>query len=111
MNEQLCHAAARRLRREHAALAKLDTRLALRHPRHMLRVCAERVAAADRELAALNPLAVLRRGYSVTMVKKTNAVVRSAEQVKGGETLVTRLAEGQIESTAQDPKQPRLFDS
>jgi len=111
LSEQLFHTAARRLRRAHTQLAKLDTRLALRHPRNLLRLSTERVNAAGRELDALNPLAVLRRGYSVTMLKKGGIVVRSAAQIQGGETLITRLSDGQIESIAEDAQQPRLFES
>ena len=68
-----------------------------------------RVEAMERELRALSPDSVLRRGFSMTTRKKDGAVVRSASQVKGGETLVTRLADGTIESVAEDPKQPKLF--
>ncbi len=45
----------------------------------------------------------------MTMLKKGGAVVRSVSQIKGGEKLITRLADGTIESTADDPKQPELF--
>jgi exodeoxyribonuclease VII large subunit len=68
-----------------------------------------RVEAMERELRALSPESVLRRGYSMTTLKKDGAVVRSASQVKGGEKLVTRLADGTVESVAEDPKQPKLF--
>jgi exodeoxyribonuclease VII large subunit len=68
-----------------------------------------RVEAMERELRALSPDSVLKRGFSMTTLKKDGAVVRSAQQVKGGETLVTRLADGTIESVAEDPKQPKLF--
>lgn len=63
----------------------------------------------DRELRAVSPESVLKRGFSLTTLKKTGQVVRSVSQVKGGETLVTRVADGSVESTADDPKQPKLF--
>ena len=68
-----------------------------------------RVEAMERELRALSPDSVLKRGFSMTTLKKDGAVVRSAKQIKGGEKLVTRLADGTIESVAEDPKQPKLF--
>ena len=68
-----------------------------------------RVEAMERELRALSPDSVLRRGFSMTTLKKDGTVVRSAQQIKGGETLITRLADGTVESVAEDPKQPKLF--
>ncbi len=113
-------------------LGVLATRLASRHPRNLIRLHEQQLAAVherlrrglrvahqghveeidalERQLQALNPLGVLKRGYSVTFMKKGGAVVRSSKQVQGGETLVTRLADGQIESTADDPRQPKLFE-
>ena len=61
-----------------------------------------RVEAMERELRALSPDSVLRRGFSMTTRKKDGAVVRSASQVKGGETLITRLADGTIDIVATD---------
>lgn len=68
-----------------------------------------RLDALERELRALSPESILRRGFSVTTLKKDGKIVRSVAQIKGGERLVTRLADGTIESTADDPKQPKLF--
>ena len=68
-----------------------------------------RVDALERHLNAVSPESVLRRGFSLTTIKKDGAVVRSAKQIKGGEKLVTRLADGTIESVAEDPRQPKLF--
>jgi exodeoxyribonuclease VII large subunit len=110
----------------------LATRLAIRHPRNLIRLHEQRlmavnerlrrglkvahqrqiqrVDALERQLAALNPLGVLKRGYSVTFLKKGGAVVRSIEQIRGGEILFTRVGDGRIESTADDPRQPKLFE-
>ena len=68
-----------------------------------------RLEAMERELRALSPDSVLRRGFSMTTLKKDGVVLRSAQQVKGGEKLITRLADGTIESVAEDPRQPKLF--
>lgn len=67
------------------------------------------VDALDARLRGLAPDRVLARGYSITTLKRSGTIVRSAAQVRGGDTIVTRLADGTIESTARDPKQPDLF--
>ena len=69
-----------------------------------------RIDALERELRALSPEAVLRRGYSMTTIKKDGSVLRTTTQIKGGEKLVTRVSDGSVESTADDPRQPKLFD-
>jgi exodeoxyribonuclease VII large subunit len=62
----------------------------------------ERTGAARREfngrLAALSPLAVLERGYSLTYTG-TGQLVREASTVATGETLKTRLARSTVTST------------
>ncbi|MBR1588625.1 MAG: exodeoxyribonuclease VII large subunit, partial [Kiritimatiellae bacterium] len=50
-------------------------------------------------LDLLNPYAVLGRGYSIT-VGADGLVVRRAADVKPGDRLVTRLAEGEVASVA-----------
>ncbi len=70
---------------------------------------ASRLDALERELHAVSPDAVLKRGFSITKLKKTGEVVRSVAQIKGDAELITRVADGQFESTADDPKQPKLF--
>jgi exodeoxyribonuclease VII large subunit len=57
------------------------------------------VAAYENRLAGLNPKAVLKRGYTITTLKKTGGVVRGIADVQLGDTLVTELAgENLIES-------------
>jgi len=69
----------------------------------------DNINSIARVLAAIGPEQVLARGYSITRNKKTGEIIKSKTQVKGGEKLVTRVTDGQIESTAQDPNQPSLF--
>lgn len=69
-----------------------------------------RLDSLERELRAISPQAVLRRGYSLTTLKKSGAVVRSAGQLKGGEILITRVSDGIFRSIAEDPQQPELFE-
>jgi exodeoxyribonuclease VII large subunit len=66
--------------------------------------------ALEGRLVALAPSEVLRRGYSITSIKKTGAIVRSARQVKEGDRILTRLADGASESIVQDTKQMGLFE-
>ncbi len=56
------------------------------------------LTAQENRLEGLNPRAVLKRGYSITMLKQTGAVLKNAAQTQIGDTLVTELAENLIES-------------
>jgi len=53
------------------------------------------------QLRALNPLAVLGRGYSLTR-KADGTVVRSVDDVDAGEWIVTRLADGKLISNVTE---------
>ncbi|MFW1505538.1 exodeoxyribonuclease VII large subunit [Vibrio parahaemolyticus] len=59
--------------------------------RHQLAIAAEK-------LDTVSPLATLKRGYSITQTDQ-GKVVTSADDVKTGDLLVTRLANGEIHST------------
>jgi len=69
-----------------------------------------RVEALAGQLEAVSPDAVLKRGFSITTLKRGGAVVRSTKDVRPGEKLVTRLTDGDVESVADDKNQPRLFE-
>ena len=56
---------------------------------------------AAARLEALSPLGVLARGYSVTR-KPDGTVIRSADKVKAGDTIVSRLHQGHITSNVTD---------
>ena len=75
-----------------------------------LRWRAERIDSLTRHLNAVGPEQVLARGYSITSLKKGGLILRSKSQVKSGARLVTRLADGEVESVAEDPNQPTLFE-
>ncbi len=49
-------------------------------------------------LEALNPLSILRRGYSITIRAKTGQPLLRAEDVVCGERITTRLAKGTVTS-------------
>jgi exodeoxyribonuclease VII large subunit len=90
-------------------LAELRARMAAAVSRSRERQAA-RVDAMDAQLRALSPEAVLKRGYSITTLKKSGKLVRTAAQVKIGDRLQTRFADGTVESTAEDQKQLPLFE-
>jgi exodeoxyribonuclease VII large subunit len=53
------------------------------------------------KLQSLSPLAVLERGYSITQDSKTGKVIRTAAQLRAGQTIATRLAEGTVTSRVE----------
>ncbi len=61
----------------------------------------QRMEALAAQLETLSPLRVLGRGYSLTRRAVDNAVVRSAEQVRPGEQLVTVVERGRIVSRVE----------
>jgi exodeoxyribonuclease VII large subunit len=121
-----------RVRERGVHLANVWARLRERHPRHTLALTDQRVdrlqerlehgltAVMERNrqrveglshyLEAVSPNRVLQRGYSITTRKKDGAIVRSPKDVKAGERIVTRVADGEIESRVDDANQPRLFE-
>lgn len=66
--------------------------------------------AMDQHLQAIGPQQVLKRGYSLTINRKTGQLIRDPSQVKPGDRLTTQLSDGQIQSTVDDTTQPRLFE-
>lgn len=73
---------------------------AARAIRRRLAAASERVTATSARLDSLSPLAVLARGYSVT-TREGGEIVRDASQVQTGETIHTRLAEGELTSRVE----------
>jgi exodeoxyribonuclease VII large subunit len=69
----------------------------------------DRTDRLTERLKLLNPEAILKRGYSITVQKQSGRIIRNPSEVSIGDRLVTRLAEGSIESDVVDPKQGRLF--
>ena len=97
---------ARRSERVAQLSARLD-----RAVRGRVRAQRERLAARARELAIASPLSVLDRGYSYTTDARGNAI-RSTGQVKGGQRIQTRVADGTFGSVVgrDAPKRGRLRD-
>ena len=58
-----------------------------------------RLTAQENRLAGLNPKSVLKRGYSITTNKKTGLLLRTLEDIRIGDRMLTELAdENLIES-------------
>jgi exodeoxyribonuclease VII large subunit len=57
----------------------------------------QQARSLERQLAAYNPLAVLKRGYSITF-RANGRAVRTAGDVSDGDMLVTRVGEGEFKS-------------
>lgn len=65
-----------------------------------------RIAALQRTLQAVSPLQTLERGYAIVTTHPQGHVVRSASEVREGESVKARLAKGsltaKVESTRDD---------
>jgi len=82
-----------------------------------------RITAGDRALIHLGPTKVLERGYSITSLEGSEKPLRDAARVHGGQTLITRLARGEVRSLVRNATiipsiektnpapQPSLFDT
>lgn len=79
--------------------------LALRLPRalaYRMEKAKERIQRVDQQLRALNPKAVLGRGYAILLKEADGLAVRSTEDVTSGDNLRGLIAEGEIALTVQD---------
>jgi exodeoxyribonuclease VII large subunit len=92
---------ARRLQVEAQRLDDLSARnsRALAHRFQMRRV---HIAGISQRLEALNPLAVLKRGYAVVTRREDGSLIYNAQQVTGGSDLRVRLSEGELDVRVQE---------
>jgi len=60
-----------------------------------------RIRHAAHALHTVSPLATLQRGYAIVTHGDKNRIVREATQLKKGETILTRLARGQVQSAVK----------
>jgi exodeoxyribonuclease VII large subunit len=90
-------AAAARLRRRDVGTmaARLDRAADL-----VLERSDARLVAVGRQLASVGPQSVLQRGFSYTM-KADGTLVRSVADVRAGEAIVSRLADGEVRSLVE----------
>jgi len=66
------------------------------HTRHGIEIRKKRLEGMLGKLDSLSPLAILRRGYSITRKTPSLQIVRSASQVREGEKVEVRLHEGTL---------------
>jgi len=121
-----------RLHRQQQRVARLLAALRERHPRHLVHLARQRLEstaarmrrgaddflrrqhsrlqAAAAHLNAVGPQQVLRRGYTITILKSTGAVVRSSGALRPGQRIITRFADGTAQSIIEDGRQSLLFD-
>ncbi len=69
-----------------------------KNSQHALLKKQQRLASAIHLLETVSPLATLKRGYAIT-TDTAGKVVRQADEVIIGQTLLTKLANGNVEST------------
>jgi exodeoxyribonuclease VII large subunit len=113
-------------------LARLQSSIQAAHPQFKVRLAAQtlesagnrlnhaiaqnrlthesRLDALARQLEALSPRAVLERGYTITSRKKDGLPLTSAADLKPGDKIITRFADGQTESVIEDSRQLSLFE-
>jgi exodeoxyribonuclease VII large subunit len=103
------HAPRARLAAQRARLAAA-VGLLERSVRRTLERTRESLASASARLDALSPLAVLGRGYAIVRLGPGGPVVRSPEQVKAGDGLRIRVAEGELDATVDGRSRGRGRD-
>jgi exodeoxyribonuclease VII large subunit len=84
-----------------ARVEELRTRLD-RAIGHHVALQQQRLEAIAGRLEGLSPLAVLRRGYSLTRREADAVVVRTADAVQVGERIITHLGQGQLVSRVEE---------
>ena len=132
MERRLGHAEQRLSLRLERRLGKIDARLMAASPIHAVERGSSgvgqllgrlergmRIALADRRraiesldarLAAAGHEQVLARGFSITRRKKTREIVTDPRQLREGDRITTRVAEGEFDSKVVDRRQGELFE-
>jgi exodeoxyribonuclease VII large subunit len=85
--------------RRRAEVAGVQARLE-NAAKYQLERAKQRLVSLERSIALLGPEQTLRRGYSIT--RKTNGeILQRSEDVKPGDEILTRLAEGEVKSRVE----------
>lgn len=87
----------KRLSEQKVTLQRLEQKLLDAMDRKLLNT-RHQLALAAEKLDTVSPLATLQRGYSITQTEQGKVVLKATD-VKTGDTLVTRLSDGEIHST------------
>jgi len=82
-------------------LQNLAGRFLRAKPSQILKARQEVLKQLEKRLNLLGPEQVLARGYSITTDVASGKVLRDAAKIKAGQKLKTRLAKGEVFSTAQ----------
>jgi exodeoxyribonuclease VII large subunit len=111
MRERLvaCNHLVARLRQLRPKQLLQQRRELLKMTRHRLRELAHgrfkdlknKLAAAESRLQLLGPEQVLSRGYSITMDAASGKIIRRAKDAKAGQSLKTRVRDGEISSRVE----------
>ncbi|WP_425440424.1 exodeoxyribonuclease VII large subunit [Photobacterium lipolyticum] len=94
------HSPAQTIKHNSTRLKQAERRLLDAMDRRLLNA-SHKLAMAAEKLETVSPLATLGRGYSITRDTKGN-VIRRADQVKAGDELHTKVAEGEIRSVVTE---------
>jgi exodeoxyribonuclease VII large subunit len=70
---------------------------------HRIQLQSTQVHGMERRLEALNPLAVLARGYAVVTQKGDGSVVTQVAQTRPGQQVQIRVSDGQVDAEIKDP--------
>ena len=87
-------------RERRLAFENFSARLARLHPAQVVAQRREALRQVEARLRLLGPEQVLARGYSITMDAASGKIVRRSRDVKRGQSLRTRVSEGEIRSVA-----------
>lgn len=66
--------------------------------KHFLQTRQYQLAQPTEKLKALNPTAILERGYSITMRDTDGSIIKNADELKDKDLIRTKLAKGEITS-------------
>ena len=90
------HSPVQTLKQQANRLERVESRLHDAMDRRLL-TARHQLAMAAEKLETVSPLATLGRGYSITRDSK-GKVVRNMDQVNHGDTIITKVANGEIQS-------------
>lgn len=72
------------------------------HFSHSIEIRTEKLNSLAGKLDALSPLAVLKRGYSITLQMPKGKILRDVKSIKAGDIIETRLAGGRLTSEIKE---------
>ncbi len=90
-------------------LDELSTRMSS-SMKHRVEMERKTIDSLQLRLHSLNPLSVMKRGFSITL-GEDGRILRSHRQAKPGETIRTVLKDGEIYSTVSESKEARRSES